>query len=74
MPKTPPAPVGPTTPATPVTGGLQTIMTTTPLAKRPIGDLYPVSTIMLSPEELASRASLERGITMRRGGLAAFKR
>ena len=41
---------------------------TTPLAKRPIGDLYPVSNIMMSPEEIAARSTTQM---VRRGGLVS---
>lgn len=41
---------------------------TTPLAKRPIGDLYPVSNIMMSPEEIAARSTTK---IVRRGGLVS---
>jgi hypothetical protein len=63
---------------TPTTGALTQIpagytAVTTPLAKRPIGDLHPISNIMLTPEEQASRASLERSLPMRRGGLASIR-
>lgn len=61
------------TAATPVSG-LQAITTSTPFAKRAIGDLYPISTIMLTPEELAQRQSLQRTLPMRRGGLASIRR
>jgi len=41
---------------------------TTPLAKRPIGDLYPVSNMMMSPEEIAARSTTK---IVRRGGLVS---
>jgi hypothetical protein len=42
---------------------------TTPLAKRPIGDLYPVSFTMMSPEEIAARSTPQM---VRRGGLVSM--
>jgi hypothetical protein len=43
---------------------------TTPLAKRPIGDLYPVSFTMMTPEEIAARSSTK---IARRGGLISTR-
>lgn len=56
-----------------VGGGLGQVPTgftavTTPLAKRPIGDLYPVSHTMMTPEEIAARSTTQM---VRRGGLVS---
>lgn len=58
------------------TGGLNQIpagyvATTTPLAKRPIGDLFPVSFTMMTPEEIAARSSTK---IVRRGGLVSMRK
>ena len=55
------------------TGGLAQVpagytAVTTPLAKRPIGDLYPVSHTMMTPEEIAARSTTKM---VRRGGLVS---
>jgi hypothetical protein len=58
-----------------VAGGLSQVpagytAVTTPLAKRPIGDLYPVSNMMMSPEEIAARSTTKM---VRRGGLVSIR-
>ena len=53
------------------TGGLnQMYTTTTPLAKRPIGDLDPLSHTMMTPEEIAARSTTQM---VRRGGLVSVR-
>lgn len=52
------------------TGGLNQMYTTTPLAKRPIGDLYPLSHTMMTPEEIAARSTTQM---VRRGGLVSVR-
>lgn len=47
------------------------VATTTPLAKRPIGDLFPVSFTMMTPEEIAARSSTK---IVRRGGLVSIRK
>jgi hypothetical protein len=47
------------------------VATTTPLAKRPIGDLFPVSFTMMTPEEIAARSSTK---IVRRGGLVSMRK
>jgi hypothetical protein len=58
-----------------VAGGLSQVpagytAVTTPLAKRPIGDLYPVSNMMMSPEEITARSTTKM---VRRGGLVSIR-
>lgn len=47
------------------------VATTSPLAKRPIGDLFPVSFTMMTPEEIAARSSTK---IVRRGGLVSMRK
>lgn len=44
--------------------------TNTPFAKRPIGDLYPLSHTMMTPEEIAARSTTKM---VRRGGLVSVR-